>query len=69
MKEKRNLTGCYFRSFNNETQSWENRCFEDLNEEEQNKILSEKSPEFIKGLVKILSNTLNDIGNQFDLQA
>lgn len=67
MKTRRNLSGVYFRSKNQESGKYENVVFEDLDEEEQNKILNTKEGEWIKSLVKILANTLNDIGNQFDL--
>jgi len=67
MPDKRNVSGIYFRSQNKETGKWENICFEELSEEEQDKILDTKDVAFIKGLVKLLSNTLNNICTQFDI--
>ena len=67
MKEKRNLSGCYFRVKNNETAKYENIVFEDLNENEQDEILKDRDVNYLKSLVKILSNTLNEIGDNFDL--
>lgn len=62
----RNLSGIYFREEVNG--KWENICFEELSEEKQDKILSEKDPEFIKNLTKILAKTIVELGEQFDLQ-
>ena len=62
----RNLSGIFFREKIGE--KWENVCFEELSEESQNRILSEKNPEFIKNLAKILGKTLVEIGDQFNLQ-
>lgn len=66
-KEKRNISGIYFRFQNPETKKWENWVFEDLPEEEQNNILSIKSPEFIAGLCKALADTINRLAEQFDI--
>lgn len=65
MNEKRNLSGIYFRSKRGD--KWDNVCFEDLPEAEQDKILEEKQPEFIKGLAKQLAKSLRKIGDQFDI--
>jgi hypothetical protein len=67
MKTKRSLSGIYFRYQNPENNKWENWCFEDLPEEEQNKIIDVNTIEWLKSMIKILSNRLNDIGNQLDL--
>ena len=67
MKTKHGLSGIYFRCRNEETGNWESVVFEDLPEEEQNSILDTKSPEFIKGLVKQLSDTLYNVAETFDL--
>jgi len=66
MKEKRNLSGIYFRS-KNEEGKWDNIVFEDLSKEEQDKILDNYTKEQVSSLAKILANTLNTIGEQFDL--
>lgn len=67
MKEKRNLSGIYFRC-QEENGKWGNRAFEDLDEEKQREILdSRKDTEWIKGLAIQLANTLNEIGEHFDI--
>jgi len=62
MKEKRNLSGIYFR-YNNE-----NIVFEELSEEEQDKILDTKDVDFIKRLTKMLATTIREIGEEFDIK-
>lgn len=44
MKLKRNLSGIYFRSKENNGH-WGNRCFEDLSEEDQKKYMENRSNE------------------------
>ena len=66
MKEKRNLSGVYTR-FKNPDGTWDNRCFEDLPKDTQKVFLKDKDIEFMKRLVYILADTLNDIGDQFEL--
>lgn len=65
-KQFRNLSGIFFRE--QIDGHWENVCFEELGKESQDRILSEKNPEFVKNLAKMLSETLVEIGNQFNLQ-
>lgn len=67
MKVRRNLSGIYFRSQNKETGKWENICFEELSEEEQNKQMENRGEIWIKNLAKQLANTLNEIGDKFDI--
>ena len=62
MKTKRSLSGIYFRHQNPETKRWENWCFEDLQEDEQTKILDHYEPSAIKKMVIHLANIINDIG-------
>lgn len=69
MKERRNLSGIYFRSKNEETGKWENVVFEDLSEEEQDKKMEGRELEWIKSLAKQLANTINKIGEQFDIMS
>ena len=66
MKTKRNLSGIYFR-YKEEDSSWGNRCFEDLPKNDQIKYLEGKSEEWLKSMIVKLSDTLNEIGNQFDI--
>lgn len=67
MKERRNLSGVYFRSLNEQTKKYDNVVFEDLSEEEQDIVMNGRSEEWLKILAKQLSKTLNKIGNQFDI--
>jgi len=67
MKEKRNLSGIYFRFKNPKTNKWENRTFEDLPEDKQDEYMANHNTDWTKSLAKQLANALNDIGNQFNL--
>jgi hypothetical protein len=69
MKERRNLSGIYFRSKNELTEKYDNVVFEDLTEEEQDKMMEGRGEEWLKSLAKQLANTLNNIGEQFDIAA
>lgn len=65
-KEQRQLSGIYFR-VEVEKGHWGNVCFEDLPEEEQDRILDAKGPEWAKNMAKALANALNRIGEQLDI--
>ena len=67
MKVRRNLSGIYFRSENEETGKVENVVFEDLSTEEQDKQMENRDVEWLKSLAKQLADTLNDIGEHFDI--
>lgn len=67
MKEKRNLSGIYFRRQNAETKRWENLCFEDLPEAEQDVVLNDFTIDELKRTCKALATTLNNIGNELDI--
>jgi hypothetical protein len=67
MTTRRNLSGIYFRYENPETSKWENWCFEDLPEKEQDKYLEEHSKEWVMILAKQLAYTLKKIGKEFDI--
>ena len=67
IKTVRNLSGVYYRSQNKETKSWENVCFEDLPDDEQENILGIADEAYLKRLIKILATTLNDIGDKFGI--
>lgn len=67
METKRNLSGIYFRSQNEETGEWGNTCFEDLSEKEQDNILMGRKREWLRSLVKQLAGTVNQIGDQFHI--
>lgn len=67
MKNIRNLSGIYFRSKNEETGKYDNVVFEDLTEQEQDRVMDGRDIEWLKSLAKILANTINTIGDQFDI--
>ena len=67
MKVKRNLSGIYFRSKNNDTRKFDNVVFEDLTEDEQDSVMNNRDIEWLKSLSKQLANTINNLGNQFDI--
>lgn len=69
LKTKRDLSGIYFRWKNPETGKFENRCFEDLPEEDQNIIMDGKSIEWHKKMVLTLSGIINRIGDEFNIEA
>lgn len=64
-KIKRNLSGVYFRAKRGE--KWDNVCFEDLTDQEQDDILSKAKPVFVIGLAKQLANTINEVGGYADI--
>jgi len=66
-KERRKLSGIYFRTLNEDTKKYANVVFEDLSEEEQDRVMNGRSEEWLKSLAKQLANTLNKIGDQFDI--
>lgn len=67
MKTKRNLSGIYFRSKNVKTGKFDNIVFEELAAAEQDKILENKTDGWMKEMIKILADTINKIGDQFDI--
>jgi hypothetical protein len=67
MKIKRSLSGIYFRSKNEETGKFDNICFEDLTETEQDNFMKGRTDEWLMSLIKQLANTINKIGDQFDI--
>ena len=67
MKTKRNLSGIYFRSKNEETNRFDNIVFEDLSESEQDKVMNDRPIEWVKSLATQLAKTINEIGDKFDI--
>lgn len=63
---KRKLSGIFFRH-QEEDGKWGNRVFEDLPEEAQDKMMEDRSEEWLKSLAKALARTLREIGDQFDI--
>lgn len=68
MKTKRNLSGIYFRSKNKDGK-WDNVCFEDLSEKEQDEEMNGREIEWVKSLAKQLANTINRIAERFDIMS
>ena len=69
MKIKKGLSGIYFKYKNPEIKKWENRCFEDMETDEQEKILKDRNKEWMIQLCIQLSNTINEIGNQLNKES
>jgi hypothetical protein len=67
MVERRNLSGVFFRQKNEETGKYENVCFEELREDEKKRVLKDRPSEWKDQLIMILSDTLNKIGDQFNI--
>lgn len=67
IKEKRNLSGVFFKFKNPDSGQWEKRTFEDIPAEEQMEILNSKDQRFVKELCQILAKKLRDIGDQLDI--
>ena len=67
MKTKRSLSGIYFRHQNKDGK-WDNVCFEDLPEWRQEEYMNDRSVEVLKSLAKQLANTLNEIGEEFNIK-
>ena len=61
----RNLDGVFFRIKRGE--QYENVCFSDLTEAEQDEMMDGKSEGWLKSLCKILAKSLYEIGEQFDI--
>jgi len=63
--KKRDLDGVYFRIKRNE--KFDNICFSDLTELEQDDVMKDRSEEWLIALCKILSNTIRYIADSFDI--
>ena len=64
----RDLDRVYFR-IHEQDDTYDNVCFSDLTEDEQDKMLENRSVEWLKSMCKHLANTIRIIGDQFDLVA
>ncbi len=67
MKTRRNLSGIFFRVKKDKTGKFDNVVFEDLTDEQQDKMMDGRTVEWIKSLAKQLGNTINEIGNEFEI--
>ena len=59
------IDGVYFRIKRDD--KWENICFSDLTEAEQDEMMKNRGEDWLKSLCKILGNTIHDIAEQFDI--
>ena len=59
------IDGVYFRVQRNN--KWENICFSDLTEAEQDEMMKDRSEIWLKSLCKILGNTIHNVAEQFDI--
>lgn len=63
--KKRNLDGCYFRVCRNG--KFENVCFTDLTEVEQQKVCENRGWKWLTSLVMYLSGVIRGMGDRFDI--
>ena len=62
----RNLDGIYFRV--ERDGKWQILCFSDLTEDEQRKVLKDKSPDFVLQMALNMAARLREIGDQLNLE-
>ena len=62
----RNLDGIYFRV--ERDGKWQTLCFSYLTEDEQRKVLKDKSPDFVLQMALNMAARLREVGDKFDLQ-
>jgi hypothetical protein len=62
---ERNLDGFYYRVERNN--KFVNRCFTDLNDDEQNEMINRYEKEGLMRMIKELAVIIRDIGDQFDI--
>lgn len=65
MKKQRNLDGCYFRVKRGD--KYESVCFSDLTAEEREEICKDRPAEWLKSLAYHLADTIQIIGDEFDI--
>lgn len=63
----RNLSGVFYRNYNGSIEKWENIAFEDLPKSRQKFIVDKMSKGELSRLILILSKTLKEIGDEFDI--
>ena len=63
--ELRNLDGVYFRVKRND--EYKSVCFSDLTDTEMDEVLKDREDNWLRGLCKILGNSLRELGDQFDI--
>jgi hypothetical protein len=63
--KKRNLDGVYFRI--KRDKKFDNICFSDLMESEQDDVMEDRSEEWLKKMCKVLSNSIRLIADYFNI--
>lgn len=63
--KKRNLDGVYFRIKRDE--KFDNICFSDLTQSEQDDVMEDRNEEWLKAMCKILSNSIRLISDYFNI--
>lgn len=63
--EKFELDGVFFRI--KRGQKFEDICFSDLTEAEQDEVMKDRNEEWLKSMCKILAKSLRNIGEQFKI--
>jgi hypothetical protein len=61
-KERRDLSGIFFRVKRKDGPGFENRCFEDLSEDAQDKVMADRDATWLRGLAKLLARSLHEAG-------
>ena len=64
---RRDLSGIFFRYRDPMTGRFENRTFEDLPPSEQDRVMSDRSSEWLRSLAKQLAKTLREVGDICDV--
>lgn len=64
---KRNLDGVYFRV--ERDGKWESICFSDLTKDEREKVMENRSEEWLKNMCQIMSESLRKVGDELDIVA
>lgn len=66
MKIERNLSGLYFYT----PEHGKTKCFEDLEEEQQDEIIERKGTDvrWLKEMIKYYANLVNEIAEEFDIR-
>lgn len=62
---RRELDGVFFRI--KTENGYENICFSDLTEEQQDEVMDGKNEQWLKSMCKILASCLRDIGDELNM--
>lgn len=64
---KRDLDGIYFRV--KRDGRWQNACFTDMTETEQDAVLDGRTDEWLRGMCKTLARQFRQMGDELDVRA